>query len=987
MRNKYLLCLVVGLFAFAGPALAQVTLTTGSIFGKVTDEKGAPLPGVSVTLESPVIRTQVASTGASGGFRFANLPPSTYSVNFALEGFTEVRQEEVRVSTGSTVELSITLKPSLAEEFTVIGETPVVDTSDTSNADTYNKEYLEQVPSGRDPWVILDQTPGIDVDRVNVAGSESGQQSIFFSRGSSGDGIGWNYDGVNITDPSAAGASPTYYDFDAFEEIEVVTAGNDASVQTGDITLNFVTKRPGNKVAINGSYFYSDDSLQSDKAPDLSEAGVGQTLDNVETRANHLDRVYAAGFDIGGPAIKDRLFGWFAYKKEDIGLFKSGVLDRTILKDWNAKAIFNLNSANESQFAYFKGDKIKHGRPAFGADIQGPETLYEQGGPGEITPGIWSGSHTFIPNDNTIVTGHVGYIGLGFSLVPPGGNTVPIIYLSAVPHWEETLYNLAILDRPAWDYTADVNYFKENMAGGDHEFKFGFEFKRANIHSTSTYGIGYAIYDYNQTTPYGPLTDGRVKVQHYVDGNTQSSRLSFYAQDTFRRDRLTLNLGVRYDHQTGLNKGVSIPGVPGWEDFVGAFDYQGGDVPVKFDDISPRIGATYDVSGDGKTVIRGNFARYYDGFGTATILNFSNPTFVYNGANFYFTNLNGDRRVQRDELTGGPFYYGGLGPGAFDLNGFLDKHLYGDLTNSGSWEALAGFERQLAPDLSVGATYTWRRYVNFIPANAPVPGVPFGITQDDFVPSGSFTFTAIDGEVFNVPTFSLPTPHDGTMILENVDGYTQTYNGIDLVVRKRMSNNFLLNSSFTWQQQKGHYDGNLATGFIVPDGGLSGTPLQYDPGALPFLDDAPYAYGSTGSGKSGIFPYAEWSWKLSGVYQFPWDVSVGAFARYQQGYPIVIFGSVSDASLAANYGTSGHRIWVEKIGDRRLDNLFTLDLSVQKGIDFGNAGKLTLQADLFNIINSVKVLDRQRSITSSQFLWIRDNISPFAIRFGARYGF
>ena len=77
-------------------------MKTGSIYGKTLDDKGAPLPGVSVTLESTEIPPQTATSGASGGFRFADLPPGTYSVNFAIEGFTEVRQEEVRVSTGIT---------------------------------------------------------------------------------------------------------------------------------------------------------------------------------------------------------------------------------------------------------------------------------------------------------------------------------------------------------------------------------------------------------------------------------------------------------------------------------------------------------------------------------------------------------------------------------------------------------------------------------------------------------------------------------------------------------------------------------------------------------------------------------------------------------------------------------------------------------------------------------------------------------------------
>ena len=224
MRNRILLLFAAVLLAIAVPVMAQVATKTGSIYGKVLDDKGAPLPGVTITLESEVIPTQIATAGPSGGFRFANLPPGIYSVNLAIEGFTEIRQEEVRVSTGAQVQLEITMRPSLTEEFTVIGETPVVDSKKTGQADTFNRDYLEDVPSGRDPWVIIDQTTAIDADRYNVAGSESGQQAGFVARGGSDDNTIWNYDGVNVTDPSALGASPSYFDFDAFEELQISLA-------------------------------------------------------------------------------------------------------------------------------------------------------------------------------------------------------------------------------------------------------------------------------------------------------------------------------------------------------------------------------------------------------------------------------------------------------------------------------------------------------------------------------------------------------------------------------------------------------------------------------------------------------------------------------------------------------------------------------------------------------------------------------------------
>ena len=127
---------------------------------------------------------------------------------------------------------------------------------------------MQEVPSGRDPWVILDQTPGVDNDRYNVAGSESGQQSGFFSRGGSDANNQCNIDGINSTDPVAIGASPQYYDFDSFEEIQVASGGNDASVQTSGVVLNIVSKRAGNKWAGNASGYFVNHDLQGNNTPE-----------------------------------------------------------------------------------------------------------------------------------------------------------------------------------------------------------------------------------------------------------------------------------------------------------------------------------------------------------------------------------------------------------------------------------------------------------------------------------------------------------------------------------------------------------------------------------------------------------------------------------------------------------------------------------------------------------------------------------------------
>jgi Carboxypeptidase regulatory-like domain len=151
---------------------------------------------VSVLLESDLKPSQTATAGSSGSFRFANLPPGTYTVLFELQGFTKIEQENVKVSTGSEVQLQIIMKPSVTEELTVIGETPLLNSRKTGLSASYHREHLDEVPTARDPWSVIQQTPGIDSDRNNV--TEQGVQSLFATRGSFRGA--YSYDGVNITD-------------------------------------------------------------------------------------------------------------------------------------------------------------------------------------------------------------------------------------------------------------------------------------------------------------------------------------------------------------------------------------------------------------------------------------------------------------------------------------------------------------------------------------------------------------------------------------------------------------------------------------------------------------------------------------------------------------------------------------------------------------------------------------------------------------------
>ncbi len=255
--------LVLALILFAGVVpglLAQIA--GGNIYGTVADESGAVLPGAAVTITSD-FGTRTSTTTSQGDFRFLNLERGRYKVSITLAGFTSVNRE-VNVVTGENANLSFALKvATVAETVTVTAETPLVDVKKRGTATTMTTEELQNVPNARDPWGVLKNVPGVLLDRVNIAGNENGQQANSAGKGATAADRTWNLDGMNVTDMSATGASPTYFDFGAFQEITVTTGGADLTMQTGGQGINLVTKRGTNKFHGSARYLIAHHKLSS----------------------------------------------------------------------------------------------------------------------------------------------------------------------------------------------------------------------------------------------------------------------------------------------------------------------------------------------------------------------------------------------------------------------------------------------------------------------------------------------------------------------------------------------------------------------------------------------------------------------------------------------------------------------------------------------------------------------------------------------------
>src|SRR5258706_5500613 len=332
---------------------------SGNLYIRVTDEQGGALPGVGTTL-SGCGAPRSTTTGGQGEARFLNLAPCVYTVKTELSGFATVERTNVTVNVGTNTELTVPMKiASVATTITVTSETPLIDTRKQTSGTNFTQQELKSIPTARDPWVMLQQTPSVLVDRQNVGGSESGQQDNYVGKGTDPSQNAWNVDGVSVTDMGATGSSSTYYDFDAFQEMQMTTGGSDPSVSVPGVTINMVTKRGTNDV--HGSARFFDTPSQLEAKPAIVAGG----------RAfNQIDHIDDYGVEAGGPLWPDKAWLWGSYGKQQINKIVgtnadgSHNTDKTTLEDFGGK--FNLHAIESNNFTlvFFRRGKKQCGRNA-----------------------------------------------------------------------------------------------------------------------------------------------------------------------------------------------------------------------------------------------------------------------------------------------------------------------------------------------------------------------------------------------------------------------------------------------------------------------------------------------------------------------------------------------------------------------------------------------------------------------------------------------
>jgi len=959
MRRLVVITLAVAL-GLAVPAYAQ--LATGNIYGMVADESGAALPGASVTLKGSGAPMSTTS-GTDGRYRFLNLPPGSYTVSVALTGFSTVNRENIIVNTGANIDIPVSVKVAQVEEtFTVTAESPIIDTKKTGTATNFTQEELLKLPNSRDPWALLRTVPGMILDRVNIAGNESGQQSAFRAKGARGADAVWSLDGVNITDMAATGASPTYFDYDAFDEIQISTSGNDIKQPTGGIGLNFVTKRGTNTFHGTVRGYYTDDSLEWSNVPG-ELASLGVTPD----KADHNDRLTDIGFDIGGPIVKDKLWFWGSVAKQDIRLIRQSgnITDRTILKDYTAKINWQASQKDNINLLWFWGLKQKMGRATGIAAIEAPTAVWNQDDnwPDGLPPGLWKIENNHVFNPNFFLSAKYAYYGTGFQLVSAGPADQQAGYSNRLSQSFGSTRSVYFL-RPQHSANADGNVFA-NSLGGNHEVKFGFGYRWSKQRAEEAWpgdkavGIEFSA------------TDTRARIYRDGAGENVVEYYSVYLGDIFTKDRLTLNVGVRYDRQSGYARASESSGNLAFPNVVPGVDFPGYDRPFTWSDISPRAGLTYALDEGRKTLVRASYARYVGQLGTGDV-GYINTAGLVGFADYPWVDRNGDHFVQPSEVTIGPTPitsgngFNPSNPTAVRSVNEINPDYQAPLTN----ELVAGLDRELAPNLAVSLSYTWRRLSRF-------DATPrLGFTDADYAPGPNVT-TTLDGQTVTRPTFipnaAKALASGNGRVLTNRDGYTQSFSGLEFALVKRLSSKWMGRVAAGYNDHAEDFDGTPRNG----NGQLTRTDNN---GAL--LPGGQVAILTGGSGFGDVLLNGKWSVNMNAMYQLPWDIEIAGNLFGKQGTPLAAFRN------SPPLGQDGAlRVLLnDELDSNRFENLWNLDLRLAKNIKAGRTN-LVLTADAFNVLNGNTEINRVRNQGAANFRRLTQNLSPRIVRFGVRLGF
>lgn len=995
------LCTLVAGLLLSVASVAAGQETTGTLAGRLTDAQGLAVPGATVTVTGPQ-GSRSAISDSAGRFQIPFLPPGRYDVRSELQGFKSVEVKGVAVGLGQTTELAMKMDiGGLTETVEVSGSATVVDTTSTTTGAILSDELLARVPVGRRFSEALYLAPGVG------SGGTVGSANPSIS-GSSGLDNQYVVDGVNVTN-TGYGALGSYSiifgslgnatPFDFIKEIQVKTGGYEAEFgQSMGGVVNVVTKSGSN--ALRGSVFgYTQPK---------SLEGNWKTFQSLNGTVNTVNtEQHDAGAEAGFPIIRDRLFFFGAINPawntrvfvapEDIESFPLRALgevdrDRQTL-NYSAKGTYQL-AANHRIDASFFGD------PSEG-DL----------GPQRTSALLVQDTSSFSTLDQ--FGGHnqtVRYDGVMSPAWLLEGS-----FARAINSIEET----PSVD--AWRVT-DTIADPDVITGGIGFFERGNESKNLQWAAKTTYflgdhelkgGVVYEDVDYSQvnsrTGPTFVAPDGRrtatgaqldivpdvtfgqiyrvTRANFNTDRPTTQQYWAFFFQDSWRvNDRLTVNPGLRYEEQTLVGTIRQLQTTDG----------QSLDEFRLKNNWAPRIGAVYDVLGNGRSRLYANWGRFFARIPNDLAARALSADEGISRADYFDANLT-QPIPQGTPTQQSPT--AGIITNHYTLAGAGSDLIDPDTKLSYKDEFVVGYEYEALPNTNVGVRYIHRNIGRVLEDISPFPAVAC-----DF---GVEAACSVDYILTN-PDASTPVSLAPGLEGVSFEDPKHDYDAIEVTLDKRFSNNWQMNASYRWSRLFGNYEG-----FYREDNG------QSDPGITSLYDfptndptytaigGAQFGYlgdirflGALGEGRLPLDrPH---SVKVFGSYMFSNGLAVGIGFNANSGKPMTALAGLPPYSNDSEVPLTPRGDGFETVDGFKERSPAEYQVNLQGSYNLNLGGRtLTLLADAFNVFNTRRVIDYNAAVEypsvgtlnpdfgtpTSAILSGQQFQAPFTLRIGARFAF
>ncbi len=791
------------------PAWAQAagTATSGSIWGKVSDSTGAVLPGVTVSLSSPrLLGTSVAVTNEQGIYRFPSLPPGDFALRFELAGFRTLVREGIQLTLAFTATVNVQLQVAgLEESVTVSGQSPVVDAVNSQVRTSFSKEVLASVPSARDMWAILAETPAVVMSRIDVGGSAAGTQTGYSAYGISGQ-TKPIVEGVIGLETS--GAVGFYYDYGSFDEVNIGATGQGAEMATAGIQSVFISKSGGNE--------YHGDFLGSYEGRILESLNIDadQLAKGVASGSNRIYMISDLNPNAGGYLKKDNVWWFGSYRRQDIEVRNPNFPPRpfvTQINDFTAKLTYQLPKNNRLIAYVMYGIKKQPYRTlafvASSAIYPSPDYTWNQWNPGYVWKLEWNRSFS----NNVFAEARVGrwvddWHQSRYTDEPRREDLVTGIVTGGSRNWK------AFQDRP--QTTGALTYFKDGWAGS-HTMKIGWEIQKDDREETWFDAFpGNVVQVLRQGAP--------VEVYLMLAPLDSDNRLYWnggYFSDTWTTGRVTINGGLRYDYYRAAYPDQVRPA----NAFAPGLTVPGVDNLVTWNVFGPRIGMTWDLRGGATDVVKATYGRYYNN-PSRTVAETVNPNTFPQWSRYNWSDGNGDLIWQRGEEGTLLGTRGGVANGTFDPN----------LKDATTNQVTLWYERTLPGRFGLRTGFVYNRTNrDFTTINALRPYSAYNLPLTRVDPGVDGVSGTADDGVLNV--FNLDPALVGSTLnqLINTPGSPSLARTWEIAATRRFSGRWSAQASYarTWQKSsdfRSNPNQALPVGYL----GLSNFKLagSFDPG-------------------------------------------------------------------------------------------------------------------------------------------------------------